>query len=281
VSRYLEESLAQLKRFENAIPWMYLDTVGKVTVGAGLMLPTAQSATALPFQYDGRPADAQEVIVDFRRVSSMVKGKAAGFYRSPMSVLLTPAEIDTQLRAAVTHLDQDLRKAIPIWDALPASAKVALLDMAYNLGMTGLLQGYPKLLHAVVTGDWKTAAAECHRGGPAPTRNEWTRQQFLAYIATPSITAEAELRRDAKPPAIVPIEPAHASISPRPTTTAASNKSAQSKKSAVKASGKKPAALGAKPSAGKPAKKAVKSAPKKRAPVTAKKSPRKSSSRGN
>lgn len=278
MSRYLEESLAQLKRFENAIPWMYLDTVGKVTVGAGLMLPTAQSATALPFQYDGRPADAQEIIVDFRRVSSMVKGKAAGFYRSPMSVLLTPAEIDTQLRAAVTHLDQDLRKAIPIWDALPASAKVALLDMAYNLGMTGLLQGYPKLLHAVVTGDWKTAAAECHRGGPAPTRNEWTRQQFLAYIAASSITAEAELRRDARPPAIVPIEPAPPSITTRPTTMV-SAKGDQPKKSAVKTSARKPAALRAKPSAGKTAKKAVKSAPKKQAPGAAKKSPRKSSSR--
>ncbi|MGO4209692.1 hypothetical protein AB4Y89_03255 [Terriglobus sp. 2YAB30_2] len=281
MSRYLEESLAQLKRFENAIPWMYLDTVGKVTVGAGLMLPTTQSATALPFQFDGRPAHNQEIIVDFRRVSSMVKGKAAGFYRSPMSVLLTAVEIDVQLRAAVTHLDQDLRKEIPIWDALPASAKVALLDMAYNLGMTDLLQGYPRLLHAVVTGDWKTAAAECHRNGPAPARNEWTRQQFLAYIAAPSITAEAELRRDAKPPAILPIEPAHPSITTRPTTTTVSAKSAPSKKSAVKASAKKSAALGAKPSAGRPAKKAVKSAPKKQASATAKKSLRKSPSRSN
>jgi len=259
---------------------MYLDTVGKVTVGAGLMLPTPQSATALPFQFDGRPADTQEIVVDFRRVSSMVKGKAAGFYRSPMSVLLTPAEIDIQLRAAVTHLDQDLRKEIPIWDALPASAKVALLDMAYNLGMTGLLQGYPRLLQAVVTGDWKTAAAECHRSGPAPTRNEWTRQQFLAYIAAPSITAEAELRRDARLSAIHPIEPAHSSIKAGPTT-AVSGKS-QSKKSAVKSSARKPAASDAKLTAGKPAaKKSVKSAPRKQAADRAKKAARKSLSHGD
>lgn len=265
---------------------MYLDTVGTVTVGVGLMLPTPQSATALPFQFDGRPADAQEIIVDFRRVSSMVKGKAAGFYRSPMSVLLTPAEIDIQLRAAVTHLDQDLRKAIPIWDALPASAKVALLDMAHNLGMTDLLQGYPKLLHAVVTGDWKTAAAECHRNGPPPTRNEWTRQQFLAYIAAPSITAEAELRRDAKPAAILPIESAHSSIKTRPTATEISGKNSQSKKSGVKASTKKLAASGVKliagkPAAGKPAKKALKSAPGERTSVTAKKAARNSPSRSD
>jgi len=260
---------------------MYLDTVGKVTVGAGLMLPTTQSATALPFQFDGRPADVQEIVVDFRRVSSMVKGKAAGFYRSPMSVLLTPAEIDAQLRAAVTHLDHDLRKWIPTWDALPASAKLALLDMAYNLGMTGLLQDYPKLLHAIVTGDWKTAAAECHRNGLAPTRNEWTRQQFLAYIAAPSITAEAELRRDAKPPAILPIEPAHVSINPRANTTTASAKGSQSKKSAAKPSARKPFALRVKPSAGKPAKKAVKSAPKKQGLVAPQKSQKKSPSRGD
>ncbi|WP_263415607.1 lysozyme family protein [Terriglobus albidus] len=258
---------------------MYLDTVGKVTVGAGLMLPTAQSATALPFQYDGRPADTQEIIVDFRRVSSMVKGKAAGFYRSPMSVLLTSAEIDVQLRASVTHLDQDLRKGIPTWDALPAPAKLALLDMAYNLGMTGLLQGYPKLLHAIVAGDWKTAAAECLRNGPSPARNEWTRQQFLACTTAPSITAEAELRRDARPAAIVPIEPLAPSVKTRPKTTVVSDKSGPTRN-------KKPAVSGAKlatgkPAARKPAKKAAKSSAMKKALVTAKKTARKSPSRSD
>lgn len=281
MSRYLEESLAQLKKFENAIQWMYLDTVGKVTVGVGLMLPTPQSATALPFQFNSRPADAQEIIVDFRRVSSMVKGKAAGFYRSPMSVLLTSAEIDIQLRASVTHLDQDLRKGIPTWDALPGPAKLALLDMAHNLGTAGLLQGYPKLLQAVVTGDWKTAASECQRNGPSPARNEWTRQQFLACIAAPSITAEAELRRDAKPPAIRPIEPVHSPIETR-TTTAVSGKSGQSKQSAGKTSSKKLAASDVKLTAGKPAAgKPAKSSPRKQAPVITKKSPRKIPPRSN
>jgi len=41
VATYLEQSLAKLKEFEGCVPWMYRDTVGKITVGVGLMLPDA------------------------------------------------------------------------------------------------------------------------------------------------------------------------------------------------------------------------------------------------
>ena len=40
---------ALIKRGEGCISHMYLDTVGKVTVGVGNMLPTAEAAVELPF----------------------------------------------------------------------------------------------------------------------------------------------------------------------------------------------------------------------------------------
>lgn len=239
---------------------MYQDTVGKVTVGAGLMLPDAQTAAHLPFQYDNRPATTQEIAVDFRRVASMVKGKASGYYRSAMSVLLTLEEIDAQLRAAVMTLDQQLRKNISTWDALPQPAKLALLDMAYNLGLTGLLKGYPKMLKAVVSGDWQTAAAESHRNGPPAARNDWTSKQFLASVTVPSITAEAALPASAKSaPVILPIEPV------METSHAAG-------KTAKKAVARKPARKAAKKTASRTPSKAA----KKAAPKPAKKAARKS-----
>jgi len=45
-----------LKEFEGCVPWMYRDTVGKVTVGVGLMLPDAKTAQALPFLAGSEPA---------------------------------------------------------------------------------------------------------------------------------------------------------------------------------------------------------------------------------
>ena len=46
MATYLEQSLEKLKEFEGCVPWMYRDTVGKVTVGVGLMLPDVEAAQA-------------------------------------------------------------------------------------------------------------------------------------------------------------------------------------------------------------------------------------------
>ena len=46
---------AKLKEFEGCVPWMYRDTVGKVTVGVGLMLPDINAAQALPFLAGASP----------------------------------------------------------------------------------------------------------------------------------------------------------------------------------------------------------------------------------
>ena len=49
MSGYLEQSIERLTQFEGSVPWMYLDTVGKVTVGVGSMLPDARAAGTLRF----------------------------------------------------------------------------------------------------------------------------------------------------------------------------------------------------------------------------------------
>jgi hypothetical protein len=67
--------------------------------------------------------------------------------------------------------------------------------MAYNLGPSGLLRGYPHMLRAVESGNWPQAAAECVRNGIGDARNAWTKQQFLsAGIANITAAAEAEAR---------------------------------------------------------------------------------------
>ena len=68
---------------------------------------------------------------------------------------------------------------------------MALLDMAYNLGPAGLLEGYPRMIHAVEAGAWAEAAAECARGGINAARNAWTRQQMMSAVVG-TIKAEAE-----------------------------------------------------------------------------------------
>jgi GH24 family phage-related lysozyme (muramidase) len=191
VATYLEQSLAKLKEFEGCISWMYRDTVGKVTVGVGLMLPDAKAAEALPFVVGTRPATPQEISAEFTRVDTMPVGRASAFYKSSTALELTQQTIDAKLTSVLEGFEADLRVQLPHYDTLPDGVKMALLDMIYNLGPTGLFKDFPHLIAAVDAGEWAQAAERCIRRGPSAARNAWTREQFLNAVVT-TIQAETE-----------------------------------------------------------------------------------------
>jgi GH24 family phage-related lysozyme (muramidase) len=191
VATYLEQSLAKLKVFEGCVPWMYRDTVGKVTVGVGLMLPDAKAAQSLPFILGTRAATQQEIAAEYARVDAMPLGRPSAFYKIPTSLELTQETIDAKLSSVLEGFEADLRTEFPHYNTLPDSVKMALLDMIYNLGPAGLFKGFPHLMAAVQTGAWAQAADHCMRRGPSTARNAWTRQQFLSVVVG-TIKAETE-----------------------------------------------------------------------------------------
>jgi GH24 family phage-related lysozyme (muramidase) len=188
---YLEQSLKQLEIFEGSIPWMYRDTAGKVTVGVGLMLPNAAAATRLGFEIGGQTATEAQILAEFVRVDALPMGRPALFYRGANQPELPQPVIDALLTTVLTGFEGELRAALTGYDSLPESVKMALLDMAYNLGPAGLLHGYPRLITAVKAGNWSQAAANCERIGPGAARNQWTRQMFLQNLVA-TIKAESE-----------------------------------------------------------------------------------------
>jgi GH24 family phage-related lysozyme (muramidase) len=196
MATYLDESLAKLEWFEGAIPWMYLDTRGYVTVGVGLMLPNAAAAQKLPFVVAHQAATAEEIAAEYARVEAMPMGRPALFYRQDPGLVLEKPEIDSLLRTVLAGFEGELRAKLPGYDGFPDSVKLALLDMAYNLGPVGLLHGYPTLIAAVEAGNWAKAAASCFRHGPGAARNQWTQQMFLENVVG-ALKAEGEgaLRR--------------------------------------------------------------------------------------
>lgn len=186
---YLEQMAALLKTpsFEYSIPWMYRDTRGNVTVGVGKMLATLAVAQALPFCIvapDER-ATADEIAQDWQRLQAMPFGQqyAAHFYRVGTSCFLNDDEITAQLMQVLSTCDAELAIDYPNYALLPDAARMALVDMCYNLGATKLREGYPRFNQAVRTASWTAAAAECHRNGISDGRNEWTRKQFLMCAA--------------------------------------------------------------------------------------------------
>ena len=170
---------------------MYRDTVGKVTVGVGLMLPDAKAAEALPFLIGTRAATQQEIAAEYTRVDAMPIGRASAFYKTPTSLVLTLQTIDAKLISILEGFESDLKAQFPNYDNLPDGVKMALLDMIYNLGPAGLFKGFPRLMAAVQSGACTQAAEHCIRRGPALARNDWTREQFLSAVVG-TIKAEAE-----------------------------------------------------------------------------------------
>ena len=184
--------MAKIREFEGSVPWMYLDTVGKVTVGVGLMLINEMAATVLPFTMSGRPATLDEISREFARVSAMKKGQIAKSYYNKLGLELPEQTIEAKLRDALEGFEGYLRSHVHGYDGLPDAAKLALLDMIYNLGPGRLFAEYPRLIAAVEQGDWKAAAQASLRRGPSALRNLWTKQQFLAAAATTTVDLKAE-----------------------------------------------------------------------------------------
>lgn len=142
------------------------------------MLPDARAAGSLPFLMVDRAATAEEIAKEFGRVSAMAKGRAATFYRRSGGLILAEKAIDERLSEVLEGFEGYLRTHLGGYDGLPDGAKLALLDMVYNLGPGRLFQEYPKLLAAVAKGDWAKAAGACLRRGPGAARNVWTKSSF-------------------------------------------------------------------------------------------------------
>ena len=191
MATYLEQVLTKLEEFEGSIPWMYRDTAGHVTVGVGLMLPQAEAAASLPFEHAGVPCSQDEIRAEFRRVDGLPMGRPAMFYRSPESPELPKSEIDALLLRVLTGFEDEVRSRLAGYAEYPEPVRMALLDMAYNLGPGGLLSGYPKMLRAVQAGNWAAAAANCERHGIGAVRNAWTRTMFLSNVLG-AVKAEGE-----------------------------------------------------------------------------------------
>lgn len=184
---YIDDSVKSLTGFEGFIPWMMLDTRGYVTCGVGQMLPNPAAACALPFMNIARAAASEdEIVADCSRVKAMKPGQVPSAYRIETSLTLSAQSISDLLRYRVNGFDGQLRGYFTDYDAYPDCAKVALLDMCFNLGFGGLLR-YPTMNAAIKVLDWATAAKECHRNSISDDRNEWARKQFLAAIPTENI----------------------------------------------------------------------------------------------
>lgn len=72
---------------------------------------------------------------------------------------ITQAESDYLLTSRIAAVEDALDNSLPWWINLDPVRQRVLVNMAFNLGIDGLL-GFPHFLQAMQTGSWATAAQE-------------------------------------------------------------------------------------------------------------------------
>jgi GH24 family phage-related lysozyme (muramidase) len=146
----MEALYQDLLKQEDFIPFMYLDTKNRVTVGVGNMLPDVTAAQKLPFvdTTTGNPATPTEIERAYDGVSRLPFGLAAQKYKLRPSLEIT-ASYGREL--AVGRLEREYLRGLRRWflgfDLFPMPARRFMVDMAYNggvglfkkLGMTSLI----------------------------------------------------------------------------------------------------------------------------------------------
>jgi GH24 family phage-related lysozyme (muramidase) len=178
--QFNDEARAIIKRGEGSVAHMYLDTVGKVTVGVGNMLASAEAACELPFVHSDTlaAADDPQIIDEYRLLQQQPSGLKASRYRQYTQLILTGGEIDVLLDQRIAGFVKQLQTDFPGYEDYPLPAQLGLLDMAFNLGNHGLISKFPTFTRAARNKDWATCENECQRRGIADWRNSEVKALF-------------------------------------------------------------------------------------------------------
>jgi GH24 family phage-related lysozyme (muramidase) len=162
--------------YEGNISHMYLDTKGLVTVGIGNLLASVEAAQALEFvsRASTRSASAAEIKTDYESIQTQKVGLRAQGYREFTKLDLPDVAINDLFRKRIDEFKKQLKASYPSFDDYPPAAQLAMLDMAFNLGTSGLRRKWPNLNAAIDKKDWADAAANCTRPDANAVRNTKT-----------------------------------------------------------------------------------------------------------
>lgn len=167
--------------FEGVVPHLYKDSLGFITCGVGFLVKGPEELARFPWKPNCQSAIADYNLVknephEYADPSGKKHVHGAAYYAQFCNAHLS----DLSMKAVFASRVIDIRKLLQQdWQLArtPELAQIALVDMAYNLGVGGLSR-YVKLREAVLERDWNTASHECFRRGIQEARNVATAQLF-------------------------------------------------------------------------------------------------------
>jgi GH24 family phage-related lysozyme (muramidase) len=151
-----ERLIDDLKVQEYFVPFMYLCSKGRVTVGIGNMLPSVEEAKKLPFTNSatGAAASDDEIASAYAAVSQMQKDMYWKKYKRAPSLEISE-EFAREL--ALTRLKKEYLPAVVRiffdFEEYPSQAQRFIVDMAYNGGAGYFAKRH--MVEPIRKRDWK------------------------------------------------------------------------------------------------------------------------------
>jgi GH24 family phage-related lysozyme (muramidase) len=174
-----DDLIKHLKESEGDSSHLYLDTKGFPTVGVGFKLNNIQEAKNLGFMdpITKKFATKLEIVNEFESITRQKRGMLSSKYK--FNLVLPREYRDKLLEEKIESFKKELKHKFISYDKYPVPVQNALLDMAFNLGTTGLVTKFPKFKKAVESEDWGTAAKESNRPDVNAKRNLTVKNWFL------------------------------------------------------------------------------------------------------
>ena len=177
----------KLEEYEGRYNHLYLDTVGKVTVGIGHLIPDRHSITTVPMYtaQNGQavaPASTIQKQLEFDHIIKQKRNYRASWYKQYCKLIMKDSDIEIQRDRHINSFYAELSTQYSTgagypksFDFLPRQVQLVLFDMIFNLGATKLKSQFIKFNTAIQNEDWLTASVECHRPQVSLSRNTYVK----------------------------------------------------------------------------------------------------------
>lgn len=184
----------KLKEYEGKLNHLYLDSLGKVTVGIGHLVANRTAMGPIPMfkTKNGvatQAATTQEKMNEYDTIAKLSKGYKASWYGKHTTLIMKEADIKNLLEKHIGSFYKELTtiyqksKGYPDdFDNLPKNVQIALFDMIFNLGANKIVNVFQSFDTAFKAGDWSKAAQESNRPQLSSARNSYVKNLFLSAV---------------------------------------------------------------------------------------------------
>ena len=171
----------KLEEYEGFVEHIYRDSKGFATVAVGHMMPDVKAAQQLTFYTkQGSKATAAEIKADYDVVMKQPANRLAAYYKRFTVLTMKRADADHLTDKHIDSFYKELKLIYTDFDKFPSEAKLALIDIIFNVGMTNLKNKWPTMNAAIKAKDWAKAAANSNRKAPiSGARNKYVKDLFI------------------------------------------------------------------------------------------------------